>query len=148
MEETLEQKKRRLFGKQYLSEYLGVIKKITFIENTELLSIVDTDEVIKNSSDLKKHCSYKFYFNEKLEIKKKIYDTIKYNGKFYLFTSLSQDCGCVIINSLNDINFNFNFEDDSSGIISLISFDLSEKILFDFYIENDKQLIEIEYYKK
>ena len=29
MEESIEQKKRRLYGKQYLVEYLAIIKKIT-----------------------------------------------------------------------------------------------------------------------
>jgi hypothetical protein len=45
--ETYEQKKRRLFGKQYLPQYLEEFNKILkiHVDATNLLSIVETDEI-------------------------------------------------------------------------------------------------------
>ena len=67
MEESLEQKKRRLFGKQYLSEYQEVINKITK-NDFKILSIVETDKLIEKVSKLKLRFSKKILFNDKEEL--------------------------------------------------------------------------------
>jgi len=63
-----------------------------------------------------------------------------------LFTSLSKDCGTVDINMLNEFNFNFNYFDDTSGILILISTSGDKKIILDFYEEDKKKYLEIEFY--
>ncbi|MDD3080287.1 MAG: hypothetical protein PHH37_14470 [Paludibacter sp.] len=149
MEETLEQKKRRLFGKQYLTKYIDVVKKITTQqENNEirLLSITETDKLIVKENTLKLIFSTKILFNNKLDLKKIILEKVNTNDKIYLFTSLSQHCGAVVLESITEFNFNFNFGDDPSGIISLLSFKVDKKILLDFYEEEGIKYIEIEYY--
>lgn len=148
MYETIEQKKRRLFGKQYLSDYLSVIEKITHCkkENIRLLPIVETDKIIEKESSLKLVYSTKMMFDDKTELKRIIAEKIESEDGFYLFTSLSRDCGVVVIDSLEDFNFDFNFMDDHSGIVSLVSSNLKEKILLDFYEEEGEKFIEVEYY--
>jgi len=47
---------------------------------------------------------------------------------------------------LNEFNFNFNYNDDTSGIIILISTSGEKKIILDFYEEAKKKYIEIEFY--
>ena len=146
MEESLEQKKRRLFGKQYLSEYQEVINKITK-NDFKILSIVETDKLIEKVSKLKLRFSKKILFNDKEELKSIIFNNFNTNDSVYIFTSLSRDCGAVLIDSIIYFNFNFNFMDDHSGIISLISSDVKNKILLDFYEEDGLQYLEIEYYQ-
>ena len=146
MEESLEQKKRRLFGKQYLSEYQEVINKITK-NNFKILSIVETDKLIEKESKLKLRFSKKILFNDKEELKSIIFNNFNTNDSVYIFTSLSRDCGAVLIDSIIYFNFNFNFMDDHSGIISLISSDVKNKILLDFYEEDGLQYLEIESYQ-
>lgn len=146
MEESLEQKKRRLFGKQYLSEYQEVINKITK-NNFKILSIVETDKLIEKESKLKLGFSKKILFNDKEELKSIIFNNFNTNDSVYIFTSLSRDCGAVLIDSIIYFNFNFNFMDDHSGIISLISSDVKNKILLDFYEEDGLLYLEIESYQ-
>lgn len=146
MEESLEQKKRRLFGKQYLSEYQEVINKITK-NDFKILSIVETDKLIEKVSKLKLRFSKKILFNDKEELKSIIFNNFNTNDSVYIFTSLSRDCGAVLIDSIIYFNFNFNFMDDHSGIISLISSDIKNKILLDFYEEDGLQYLEIESYQ-
>ena len=146
MEESLEQKKRRLFGKQYLSEYQEVINKITK-NDFKILSIVETDKLIEKESKLKLRFSKKILFNDKEELKSIIFNNFNINDSVYILTSLSRDCGAVLIDSIIYFNFNFNFMDDHSGIISLISSDVKNKILLDFYEEDGLQYLEIESYQ-
>lgn len=146
MKETLEQKKRRLFGKQYLDEYKKIIEKITN-NDFEILSIVETDEIIKNELKLKLVFSKKILFKDKEELKSIIFEHISVDNSIYVFTSLSRDCGAILINNINSFNFDFNFSDDLSGIISLISSDIRNKILLDFYEEDNLFYIEIEHYQ-
>ena len=146
MEESLEQKKRRLFGKQYLIEYQEVINKITK-NDFKILSIVETDKLIEKESKLKLRFSKKILFNDKEELKSIIFNNFNTNDSVYIFTSLSRDCGAVLIDSIIYFNFNFNFMDDHSGIISLISSDVKNKILLDFYEEDGLQYLEIESYQ-
>ena len=146
MEESLEQKKRRLFGKQYLSEYQEVINKITK-NDFKILSIVETDKLIEKESKLKLRFSKKILFNDKEELKSIIFNNFNTNDSVYIFTSLSRDCGAVLIDSIIYFNFNFNFMDDHSGIITLISSDVKNKILLDFYEEDGLQYLEIESYQ-
>jgi len=146
MEESLEQKKRRLFGRQYLNEYQDIIKKI--INNDfEILSIVETDKIIEKERQLKLIFSKKILFKNKEELKSVVLENISTDNNIYVFTTLSRDCGAVLIDSINSFNFNFNFMDDHSGIISLISSDVKNKILLDFYEEDGLLYLEIESYQ-
>lgn|SRR5690606_5305130 len=146
MEESLEQKKRRLFGRQYLNEYQDIIKKI--INNDfEILSIVETDKIIEKERQLKLIFSKRILFENKEELKSIVLENIKTDNNIYVFTTLSRDCGAILIDNINSFNFDFHFADDPSGILSLISSDIKNKILLDFYEEDKLFYIEIEHYQ-
>ncbi|WP_353118217.1 hypothetical protein [Myroides odoratus] len=149
MLESLEQKKRRLYGKKYLKEYIGVIKRITTLNEHEinLLSIIETDNIIEKEKTLKFQSSSKLFFNDKEELKKFIIEKLN-TDSIYVCTQFSVDCGILMIDSLKVFNFQFDFDDDSSGIITLINSNLEHKVLLDFYEENGLKYIEIEYYAK
>lgn len=148
MKETLEQKKRRLFGKQYLNEYTLIVKKITAnIQDLCIKSILETDKIIDIISNLNLKETFVIPFGDKEKLQTIIIERLKLQGTIYLFTSLSKDCGAIEIPSINNFNFNFDFSDDKSGIISLINSDLKRKILLDFYENENNKFIEIEYYE-
>jgi len=145
--ESLEQKKRRLFGKQFLQKYMNIIQRLTKTEDEiKPLSIVTTDYIIERQSLLKKKNEKRFEFNDKKEFKKYVINNFNYKGVVYLMTSLSKDCGGIELTSINEFNFEFNYNDEPDGIVSIISSDFKEKILLDFYSIKDKTYIEIEYY--
>ena len=71
----------------------------------------------------------------------------KKNEPVYLYTDLSKDCGLVLLNSIDEFNFEFNFDDEPKGLIIFIGFESNYKILLDFYEEDDVEYIEIESYQ-
>jgi hypothetical protein len=149
MEESLEQKKRRLFGKQYLNEYKNVINKITKsnTQDYKILSILETDKIAENGLKLKLKFSKKVLFKDKEELKNVVFEIFKSDENVYLYTSLSMDCGAIMIKSITSFNFDFDFMDDYSGILSLIDVNAKNKILLDFYEEDKIQYMEIELYQ-
>ncbi|MBW3469836.1 hypothetical protein LZF95_21070 [Algoriphagus sp. AGSA1] len=147
LEETFDQKKRRLFGKQSLQSYINTIEKLTTDSERCILSIVETDKILEKVSTLKEVFKTVLPFEDKTGLKNIVNEKFKSEDSIYLLTSLSRDCGGIVINSIANFNFNFNFDDDSGGIFSLVSNDLKERILFDFYEENGKKFIEIEYFQ-
>ncbi|TJZ49884.1 hypothetical protein FAZ15_21915 [Sphingobacterium olei] len=150
MEETSEQKRRRLYGKQYLAKYLAIIKKITTYRNQEdirLLTIVDTDIILRQTESLEKGYISKIPFNNKEELKTIIRRKCTDETPIYLYTDLSKDCGIVFLNSINEFNLEFNFEDEPTGLIILIGLKSEYKILLDFYEEDEERFMEIEYYR-
>lgn len=148
--ENTEQKKRRLFGKQYLPEYLNELNRLTNknIGAEDLLSIMETDKIISKSSALRLVFSKKIPFSNKEELKAiLVSENINFESSYFMFTSYSRDCGAVRIPSLTVFNFDFNFKDEHAGIISFVSLDFKEKILFDFYVENTFEYLDIEIYQ-
>jgi len=149
--ETFEQKKRRLFGKQLLPKYLEELSKILNIQvdASNLLSIVEMDEVRHNILAKKLKYKFKILFNDKEKLKQIIYNNIKsINEKYYVFTSYSTDCGILLIDSLQDFNFDFSFKDMHSGIVTLTRADLLEEVILDFYEESGGEYLDIEIYEK
>lgn len=147
--ETLEQKKRRIYGRQYLNKYLAILYKLVIDKKKiNLLNIVDTDNISNKTSNLVLTFSDRIYFSDKEKLKKIILDNIKnFNEEYYLFTSLSKECGVAELESLNDFNFNFDFKDEPSGILSLVNFSITNKILLDYYEEDNIEYLEVEIYK-
>lgn len=148
MLESLGQKKRRLYGKKYLNEYIDVIKRITTLNENEIriLSIVETDNIIEKEKELQLKSSIKVFFNDKDVLKKFTLDKLNTDDNIYLFISFSEDCGALVMDSIDFFNFQFDFKDDSAGIITLINSSLEDKVLFDFYEEKGLKYIEVEHY--
>lgn len=146
--ETLEQKKRRLYGKNNLDNYLKELNAITNIDvsQKDLLSIVESDKIVYDD-DNSKFYKAKILFNDKERLLLFIGDLLKIrDGKGFLSTTYSNDSGLLEINSLKDFNVNFRFDDEHSGLITIVLKDLSNKLLLDFYEENQELYLEIETY--
>lgn len=152
--ETLEQKKRRLFGRKYLPEYLKELSRLLKreVKETELLSIIQTDEFIDSIRYLKKQeVDYKvtIKFSNKNKMLNILQNIISdWNVPYVMYLSYSLDCGLMQIPSLHCFNFSFNFDDENAGIIEFTRVDGKEDIVLDYYEEHSKQLLDIKIYKE
>ena len=142
--ETLNQKKRRLYGKQYLNIYISEINNLVdySVTKSNLISIEITDTLLIKDEDLS--IKKRIDFNEKSEFLNVIISKISNDENVFLLTSYYKDCGAVLINSIKSLNTNFNFNDEQSGLIEIIDKQLKNKIILDFYEENGKTQLEIE----
>ena len=75
-------------------------------------------------------------------------NTLEMNAPYLMYLSYSLDCGLMRLSSLYDFNFNFSFYDEHAGIIIFTREDKKEKILLDYSEDNNKEIIEIEVYRK
>lgn len=154
MKESLEQKKRRLYGKKNLTQYLEELNRLILykVEEKDLLSIIDTDNFIKSSKTLDRNCLFfqtTILFSEKEKLLELIKEnTLEMSSPYIMCLSHSLDCGLMRISSLYDFNFNFDFNDEHAGLIEFIREDKQEGILLDYSEENNKKNIEIEIYRK
>lgn len=146
--ENQEQKKRGLYGKQYLPTYIDELNRILKIkiEPSDLLSIVETDKVVSKNFVKKLKCTYKLFFEEKDKLRDIIFNNIESDKNYYLFVSHFKECGLLIIKSLNEFNWDFSFYDLPSGIITFVSIDFSEELVLDFTEEEGRKYMEIEIY--
>jgi hypothetical protein len=137
-------------GKSLISIYLKELNLLTrqMVEAKDLITIEDTVRIIHKRKEISNTIPFEkltlsfeakdrlsSYLAKMAEIKK---------GKVYLFTEYSKNCGALLLNSLNDFNHKFSFNDEHSGIISFLSEDLKDKLVLDFYVENDKYILELE----
>nr|WP_315218686.1 hypothetical protein [uncultured Flavobacterium sp.] len=143
--ESIEQKKRRLYGKRYLEEYLKELNALTNIKvfESNLMSIVESDllgTVIKS-----KVYKTTIKFNDKEKLLLLVGEMIKTKNKScYLYTTYSEDCGVLKLKSLNEFNINFNFDDEHGGLIKIVLEDLSNELILDFYNQENDIYLDIE----
>jgi len=149
--ETIEQKKRRLIGKQYLPVYLTELNKLikNVVVADDLLSIQDSDNIYSTvfSDEPIDRFTTSFEKKDRLKI---LFESIESaeSLKYILFTAYSHECGAIRIGSLVNFNVDFDFDDEHSGLIILISNNLLQKILLDFYEEGGERYIDVEIYRK
>lgn len=55
----------------------------------------------------------------------------------YLWVSYAEDCGLLLLPSIEDMNFDFSFDVDGNGVMSLETKDLSDRLLLDFFKDDD-----------
>ncbi|TKC12037.1 hypothetical protein FA048_00005 [Pedobacter polaris] len=146
--ESVNQKKRRIFGKKDFKDYLEELNKLAKFPVTinHIISIVETDKILESFNG-------KRIYKERMEFKDKIkLQTIFSNisrivlDDFLLFTSYSKNCGAMHLKSINNFNHAFKFNDEHSGLISLINECLDVKIVMDFYEEQNEEYLELEIY--
>ena len=151
--ETYQQKKRRLFGRFHsMTKYLEVLSHLLNVTKNkdDIWSIVKSDNFIEESKRFEwiLLCKDFLSFENKTHLLKILTKHIEdWNKPYSMFVSKSEDCGLVDISSLHDINWNFSFNDEPDGIICLERIDHKERIILDFDMENNKELIEISIYK-
>ncbi|PWJ57016.1 hypothetical protein CLV98_109125 [Dyadobacter jejuensis] len=148
--ETTEQKRRRLFGKQDVPLYLAELNKILKIHigPTDLLSIVETDEIRQQNLAKNLIFSTKILFDEKNKLKEIIKINEVLGVGYYVFTKYSRDCGTLLMNSFDNFDFDFPFDALLSGLITFTQEDLRKEIVLDFYEEDGVEYLEIEIYEK
>ena len=151
--ETYQQKKRRLFGRFHsMTKYLEVLGHLLNVTKTkdDIWSIVKSDNFIEESKTFEwiLLCKDILSFENKTQLLKILTKYIEdWDKPYAMFVSKSEDCGLVSISSLHDINWNFSFNDEPDGIICLERIDHKERIILDFDMEDNKELLEISIYK-
>lgn len=144
---------RKQRGKTYLSKYLEELNAIldTAKGSYQVLSLEETDRILQRSAESinkEKVLKYQLEFDHKEEflIDCMIECNRLLSGMIYLFTGYSEDCGLAVVDTLMMLKPDFSFTSEHAGLISIISGDLSNKILLDFYEENNEYFLEIEIY--
>lgn len=67
------------------------------------------------------------------------------SNKVYIWTENSNRCGLFAANNIKEVNFEFPFDVNSEGIIVLLSENIEDKMLLDFYLDvNGQQMLEVE----
>ena len=152
--ETLEQKKRRLYGKKNMHSHITELDSLTNIDVNEkdLLSIVDSDLVLEkikryfHESDVKEH-KHKIPFSDKESLLIFVGELIKLkDGEAYVMTENSERCGLLKIRSLKDFNVNFEREKAKSELFTITLVDFSNRLLLDINEEEGEYYLEIETY--
>lgn len=152
--ETLAQKKRRLFGRKYLTKYLEELGRLLKrkVESTELLSTVQTDEFIDSINYFKEsNPDYKetIKFSDKSRLKAILYKTVsEWDVPYMVYLAYSHDCGLMKISSLFCFDWNFDFNDEHGRFIALTRIDGKERIVLDYDEEHSEQVLEIKIFKK
>ena len=83
-------------------------------------------------------------FEDKSQLKEIIDNLSGVAGSILVFTDNSNYCGAARIADLSKFNTQFNFEEEHSGIISILSQDLTNNLVIDFYEEIGQQFMELE----
>lgn len=148
--ETYDQKRRRIYGKLFLPQYINTLNKILnkSIGEKDLLSIIDTDLIIElGRGDL--YLEKIIPFNDKESFQQIVINNILgLNERIHVFIEHAKECGTVAIDSMSEFNFQFNYDDEPVGLISLMIEKTAEELLLDFYEENGMQFLKIEIYNK
>ena len=152
-EETYLQRKRRLFGRfHHMKTYIEELNRILKVKKTaeDIWSIVDSDNFVEESK--KQRWALKYVRTIPFEEKQKLLyllesNVITWNQPHMLYISNARDCGFVTISSLDDFNWNFNFYDESGGIVCFEDLNHTEKITLDYDEESSEYLIELKIYQ-
>ncbi|MGI6339278.1 MAG: hypothetical protein ACOXZV_07885 [Bacteroidales bacterium] len=141
---------RKVKGKSILNSYLEELNLIVRVKLSEkdLIPLEETEHLISRRKQISKSIPQK-KVKLKFEDKARLYGYLNAlesvrNGKIILFTEYSKYCGALLLNSFNDINYDFSFDDEHSGIVSILSENLNDKLLLDFYEEDGSFFIEVE----
>lgn len=62
----------------------------------------------------------------------------------YIGIGLSEQCGYARLDSIMDFNTQFNYLDESTGIINLYSSDIENELIIDFYEEDEVWYYDLE----
>lgn len=54
----------------------------------------------------------------------------------YVFIPSTIDCGAILVPSLTDINFGFDFKINDEGVLSFVTADLADRLLLDLFVSS------------
>ena len=140
--------KRRNHGRKIMNKYkIELLKLINGeFENSRLTSLEKYDNISKAIES--QNYSLQFKLLKKFDFKLDPLNVLCLDKKndVLLRTKYSQYCGIYVLNNIDSFNFSFGFNDEHSGLITLIDKYYRWKIIIDFYEEKNVRLFELEYY--
>jgi hypothetical protein len=140
-------------GRKYLDQYLTEMQNISVkpvtVEN--LLNLEATYSLIEQLKSIyfTQVFKEKNHFIEKEWLNGVIADHYEsFNDGLYIFTEYSKSCGALLLSSIDNFNFQFSFEAEHAGLITIVNNKITKKLVLDFYEENNQNFLEIELYKR
>lgn len=140
---------RKNKGKELMAEYQSELRRLLKSSVFDLLSLEETDAISERvkQNDLEKNERKILHipFYEK-EVLRSVLETIKKIDSSKIFVSLgyTEFCGIASIRNIGQFNPDFSYEDEHSGLIVLYSEDLNNRLIIDFYDENDQHFYDLE----
>lgn len=135
--------------------YLLELKKLTGVDiNGDLLLTEDIEEIREKSSALADKEGTRFIvdFSEKdtEQFRNFVRNLNKANdAPVYVWTNSANSYGLYKATSINSIDFSFSFDVNPDGIIVLLTEDLNDRLLLDFYRNSEgREILELELYGK
>ena len=150
MEETFDQKRRRLFGHLEMDAYLEVLRQIILlpIEQNNIISIPTSDYILTQKRIFISDFPYfrmTIRFDDREEQLLKIIDKFfTPDDAFYLWTKYTDRCGLYRLSSLSFLNLSFPW--DGIDLISLISTSFENEFVLDWYEEYKEHYLDISIY--
>lgn len=138
----------KVYGKIYKEKYLAELRaSLTVpVDENRFMSVEDTDCFMNDKREYGRTMKATVPFLDKITLLKEviasIYD-IDTNPILY-WTSYSEYCGVYLMPSIATFNSNFDDFYIGGGLIALLSFDQSNKMLLDFYDEDGGDWLDIE----
>jgi hypothetical protein len=140
-------------NKYELASYLKELKLLSCsgdVDKSKLSSLAEVEAIRYKASHLDDLPVKKFTldFNELssgggIELKRQL--SKNNNSAVYLWTPRTNSCGLYSVQSIDDVNFKFPFNVNSEGIVVIMSTNLEDKLLLDFYRNSEgKEEVEVE----
>jgi len=149
MNDSME-RKQKIAYKVNLKDHLAELSYFNRNPVTEasLLSIEETKKIMNiKISDQAVTTRFTIPFKDKNLKRFSLFIDLLYKqnpGPMFIWTKFSEICGCVKINSIKEFNFQFPFSASSHGIVTIITKNITDKIVFDYYLdEEDKEMLEV-----
>lgn len=150
MEETFDQKRRRLFGHLEMDAYLEVLQQIILqpIEQNNIISIPASDLFLAQKRIIISDIPFfrmTIRFEDREEQLSKVIELFFLpNEAFNLWTKYTDRCGLYRLSSLSFLNLSFPW--DGIDLISLISTSFEKELVLDWYEEYGEHYLDISIY--
>jgi hypothetical protein len=110
----------------------------------DLLSLYETEVLLGRAAKRTPGRKETFPFADKARGRLSLLVHAFQDDLVYLWTALTNDCGVYRAVPLAEIDFSFPFEFSPEGILSVVSQDLGDRILLDWYEEGGVELLDLE----
>ena len=144
---------RKNSGTIHFKEFKAELSRLLINEDYEIIDIEEYDNmkarIEANTKNSISNGAYRKMQHIEFTRKKTLNIIINiigssYDKSIYMSTGYSDICGIVKINNLSSFNTNFNFFDERSGLIVFYDILLQNKMMLDFYEEDDMFFYDIE----
>lgn len=140
--------RQNLYKKQYLEELGALLGRAVLQEELGSLEHVKTirEALQKLDGQPVTSCEIPFAERKTDRFKRFIQRLIEANpSPVYVWTEHSIDCGLLLVPSLSEIKFDFDFSINADGVFVFRTSDLCDRLLLDFSISHtNEQILQIE----